>query len=209
MTISRMTCLAGCAVLVLNAVAWADASPGMSAKPFTPLSPMGGLASNQAPNYLGASIGSPTTDGFCAGVGNCDNSDKSWKVFTGVRMNENLVLEGGYVDFGKQSGTLTGGTLSQQASAFTAAGVVGIPLADQIEAFGKAGVARWTVEQAAAGSTTEDTGTDVLVGIGANYDLGDNMGVRAEWERYKDIGQQDNHGGDIDLMSLGFTFSSL
>lgn len=207
MTISRIPCVAGCALLVLGAAAWAEASPGMSAKPFSPIAPAS--SSSQAPNYLGASIGSTTTDGFCDGLSACENSDKSWKAYAGVRMNDNLVLEGGYVDFGKQSGTTSTGAISQQATAFTATGVASVPLTDQIEAFGKAGVARWTVEQTAAGTATESTGTDVLVGIGANYDLGDNMGVRAEWERYKDIGNQDSHAGDIDLMSLGFTFSSL
>ncbi len=207
MTISKTTGLAGCILCVLagNLLAETAGSP-----PFSPMSPMGGSNKAQAPNYLGASIGSTTTNGFCDGLSACENSDKSWKAFAGVRMNENIVLESGYVDFGKQAGVdASGGNVSQQATAFTAAAVAGIPMNEQIELFGKAGMARWTAEQTDRTGVTESKGTDVLVGAGANYDLGDNMGIRAEWERFKDIGSKAGQDGDIDLMSLGFIFSSL
>ncbi|OQX12384.1 MAG: hypothetical protein BWK73_15135 [Thiothrix lacustris] len=173
------------------------------------MSPIGMNSNAKAPNYLGASIGTTTTDGFCDGLNACENGDKSWKGFAGVRMNDNIVLEAGYVDFGKQSGTATTGNVSQQASAFTTAAVAGIPMNDHIELFGKAGIARWTLEQSDSSGTVENTGTDVLVGVGADYNLGDNMGVRAEWERFKDVGDAAAHASDIDLLSLGFIFSSL
>ena len=47
------------------------------------------------------------------------------------------------------------------------------------------------------------------MGAGASYDLGNNIGVRAEWERYKDVGTPKIQKGDIDLLSVGVTFSSL
>lgn len=209
MTISRATCLAGCTLLVLACNVFAEASADSPFSKIKPMSPIGGSQNAQAPNYLGASIGSTTTDGFCSDLSACENSDKSWKVFAGVRMNENIVVEGGYVDFGTQSGTDASGNVSQQATAFTAAGVAGIPVSEQIEVFGKAGMARWTVEKTDSTGAAENTGTDVLVGVGANYNLGDNMGVRAEWERFKDVGSTAGQEGDIDLLSLGFTFSSL
>lgn len=210
MKFSNMTRLLGLLLLVGHTAVWAETPPsGMSAKPFTPLSPLGSTGT-QAPNYLGASIGKTSTDGFCATLTQCDNTETSWKTFAGVRVNENLVLEGSYIDFGKQTGfSKTGTPNTQQASAFSVGAVAGIPVAAQIEAFGKAGLARWTHEYQQNNSSAETTGTDVFIGAGANYDLGSNMGVRAEWERYKDIGNPSIQSNDIDLLSLGFTFSSL
>lgn len=165
-------------------------------------------SSNKAENYLGGSIGQSSADGFCASLQNCENSDKSWKLFAGIRMNENIVLEGGYVNFGEQTGQLAGNTVTQNASAFTAAAVAGYSMNEQIELFGKAGVARWSQEYTEAGNQSDSDGTDVLIGVGANYDLGDNTGIRAEWERIKDVGDATSKG-DIDLLSVGVTFSSL
>lgn len=213
MTISKVSYktryLAGYTLLVLTCNVCAEASANSAFAKSAPMAPINSGQSNaKAPNYLGASIGSTTTDGFCNGLTACESTDKSWKAFAGVRMNDNIVLESGYVDFGTQSGTANGVTISQQASAFTATALAGVPVNDQIEAFGKAGIARWTVENTAT-ATTETTGTDVIIGAGADYDFGNNMGVRAEWERYKDVGSDATHNNDIDLLSLGFIFSSL
>ncbi|SEA12318.1 Outer membrane protein beta-barrel domain-containing protein [Thiothrix caldifontis] len=207
MTTSKTSVLAVCLFSVLSGAVMAETSSPFSK--IKPMSPIGATANAKAPNYLGASMGSTTTDGFCDGFRACDNSDKSWKAFAGVRVNDNIVVEGGYVDFGKQTGSHTSGDISQQATAFTTAAVAGIPMNEQIEIFGKAGIARWTLEKTDSSGTTENTGTDVLVGVGADYNLGDNMGVRAEWERFKDVGSTADHSGDIDMMSLGFIFSSL
>lgn len=209
MTLSRTTSVAGCILLMLAGNVLANSSGTSPFSKLKPMTPIGSSGNDQPVNYLGASLGSVTTDGFCAGLANCGNSGKSWKAFAGVRMNENIVLEGGYVDFGTQSGTDANGEVSQQATAFTATGVAGIPVSEQIELFGKAGMARWTVEQSASASKAESTGSDILVGVGANYNLGDNMGVRAEWERFKGVGNTAGQQNDIDLLSLGFTFSSL
>jgi len=193
------------ALLTLSLTGAAHAA-GTPSKPFSPLTPM--KSSQQAENYLGGSVGKTTADGFCNTLQNCDADGKSWKLFGGVRMNDNIVLEGGYVDFGKQQGQDANGAVSQKATAFTAAGLATFPMNEQIEVFGKAGVARWSDAYTDSSGKTDGKGTDVLVGAGANYDLGDNMGIRAEWERFKDVGSA-AHKGDVDLLSVGVTFSSL
>lgn len=175
--------------------------------PFKPISPVTDN-SGKAENYLGGSIGQSSADGFCKSLQNCETGDKSWKLFAGIRLNDNIVLEGGYVNFGNQTGQNSGNDISQKASAFTTAAVAGFPMNEQIELFGKAGIARWSQEYMEAGVKSDSSGTDVLVGAGANYDLGENMGIRAEWERFKDVGNATNKG-DVDLLSVGVTFSSL
>ncbi len=192
------------AVALFAACSLAQASDAQS-KPFSPITPSG--ASQKAPNYVGGSLGSSSTK-LCGTLQNCGGSDQSWKLFAGIRMNDNVLLEGGYTNLGEQQAQDANGNVTQKLSALTASALATYPLNDQIELFGKAGVARWTDKYTDSNDSTKNKGTNVLVGAGANYDLGDNMGVRTEWERFKGVGTNTNKG-DIDLLSVGLTFSSL
>ncbi len=206
----KLTHIATFASIVALSLASTTAAAGSSsANVFKPLTPLD--ADEQANNYLGASIGQSSSDDFCQDLQDCTNNDKNWKLFAGMRLNENIVLEGGYANLGTLQGKdPSGNAVSQDTTAFTVAGVAGFPLNDQIEVFGKAGAARWSAQHHSVSGDDKETGTDVLVGAGANYDLGDNMGIRAEWERFKDVGKPSlDTSGDIDLLSVGVTFSSL
>lgn len=205
MTILHLTALSTCLLLFAgNVYAQSPTSP------FKPMSPIGSSQNKKPKNYLGASLGSVKTDGYCQALQNCEEGKKkSWKAFAGVRLNDNIVIESGYVSFGEQSGThASTGEHKQSVTAFTTTAVAGIPATEQIEIFGKAGVARWTAEDSRNNEKSEHKGTDITVGIGAHYDLGENLGVRAEWERFKDIGKAGEES-DLDLLSIGVTFSSL
>ena len=70
-----------------------------------------------------------------------------------------------------------------------------MPVADNLEAFGKAGMIAWD-------SDGTDSGTDFLLGAGATYKMDENWGVRGEYERI---------GGDIkaNMYSVGAVFSTL
>lgn len=178
---------------------------GQAPKPFTPIAP-GSTA--KPDNYVGASIGTAKADAFCADLQSCNADDQSWKIYSAIRATDSLLFELGYTDFGKQSGQDAAGTVTQKATAVTATGLATFPVNEQVELFGKAGLAHWNSTQDSSTGTTKSNGNDIVVGAGADYDLGDNMGLRAEWERYKDIGSAD-HKSDIDLLSVGVTFSSL
>lgn len=161
-------------------------------------------------NYLGASIGQTQANGYCDEFAKCDDTSKSWKAYMGVRFNENIVLETGYTKFGKQTAKdAENKNFEQNASAFTTAAVMSYSVNQELELFGKAGVARWKTSQDLPNAKADESGMDILMGAGASYDLGNNIGVRAEWERYKDVGTPKIQKGDIDLLSVGVTFSSL
>lgn len=172
-------------------------------KAFTPLK-----SSKQVENYGGGSIGSSTVSGLCGSLQNCDSSASSWKLFAGIPVNENIFVESAYVNLGKQNAEDQNGDVTRKATAITMAALANYQMNDQIQLFGKAGLARWTDKYTDSTGSSKNTGTGILVGAGAHYDLGDNMGVRAEWERFKDVGT-DARKGDIDLLSVGLTFSSL
>jgi hypothetical protein len=165
-------------------------------------------ATKKADNYIGGSIGKTRASDFCTNLQDCNSGGTNWKVYAGVRLNDNIVMESGYTNFGKQSGKDGNGDVNESATATTVAGLATFSYNKDIEFFGKAGMARWNQTYSDSTGSNKSKGTDVLVGAGANYDLGDNIGLRAEWERYKDIGDS-NHRSDKDLFSAGVTFSSL
>ncbi|MFZ1342861.1 outer membrane beta-barrel protein [Thiothrix eikelboomii] len=160
-----------------------------------------------ATNYLGASLGTASSE-FCTGLNNCGETSNTWKAYSGVRMSDKIFIEAAYVKFGEQQG-LDGSTkISSNAKGYSTAGVVTYPLNAQIELFGKAGMWWWESEQKSTAGTQATDGSDILLGVGANYNLGDNMGVRAEWERYQ-RSQGSAAKQALDLLSVGVTFSSL
>jgi hypothetical protein len=55
------------------------------------------------------------------------------------------------------------------------------PLGNNFHILGKLGFANWEIDSR-AGSTD---GTDLTWGVGAQFDLGRNLGLRAMWQRYE------------------------
>ncbi len=176
-------------------------------------------AQTSAPNYVGASIGTAHSDAFCAELDSCSDADSTWKVYSGIRLTEKIQLEGAYIRFGEQQGstattsdTTTNTITSTSAtSGYTAAALVTYPLSDGIELFGKGGMLWWDQELKTGTETLSRSGSNYFLGAGANYDLGDNLGVRAEWERYEGVqaGTDNSLTESMDLISVGVTFSSL
>jgi OOP family OmpA-OmpF porin len=151
-----------------------------------------------------------------------DESDTSWKLFAGYKFNENFAVEGSYADLGEATfGSIvtapTTGSVSASwgAKAWSIAAVGILPVTDQLEVFGKIGGHFSNVDLSATGSgggstvtvSRDDDGYGLLLGVGASYSLTKNIAVRAEWERYKDVGDENTTGkSDVDMMSVGIQY---
>ena len=163
--------------------------------------------------YIGASVGQSDADDSNAvpGLitsGTVDGKDTGFKFFGGYQFNQNFGLELAWVDLGKASysGTfsglpVTGGSVKTSGLNVSAVGT--LPLGAGFALFGKAGIFAW---EATANDTTgglpfsgKDDGADFSFGVGASYDLTKNFAIRAEWERFKAV-------GDIDLLSVGLVY---
>lgn len=177
----------------------------------------GMLAGHQAAAqgfYIGGSVGQSDFDDGNAipdliTSGTVDGTDTGFKLFGGYQFNQNFGLELAWVDLGKASysGTfqgipVTGGTIETYGLNISAVGT--LPLGSSgFSLFGKAGFYSW---EAKANDTTgglpfsgKQDGSDLSYGIGASYDFTKNLGIRAEWERFKAV---DN----IDLLSVGVVY---
>ena len=80
-----------------------------------------------------------------------------------------------------------------------------LPLADRFSVYGKFGFYRadsevnFNLVVLGSGSASE-TNTDITFGVGLRYDFTRNLGLRAEWQRYGDVG---DGATDVDVMSVG------
>lgn len=162
--------------------------------------------------YIGGALGQAKVDVDCTGATSCDDKDTSWRIFGGYQFNRNFAIEAGYIDFGEASAsgpTPPFGTTSvtQEATAFDVVAVGMLPLMDRFSVFGKLGFYRAdtdvSVTNTVLGSVSEsDSNTDLTFGVGVRYDFTRNLAVRAEWQRYSDVGISDLES-DVDVFSLG------
>lgn len=150
------------------------------------------------------------------------DTDTAWKLFAGYRFNKNFALEGSYADLGKATWNSTvtvpaAGTVnfSGKGKAWSLAALGILPVTEQFEVFGKIGAQRWNVDASVtatgggggAADSSDDSGTSWLFGVGASYSFTKNLAVRAEWERYKNVGDENNTGQlDVDVWSLGVQY---
>jgi opacity protein-like surface antigen len=142
--------------------------------------------------YVGLGIGMSSNSDIDG-----DDSDTGFKVFGGATFNNALGAEFSYVDLGQFQ---EAGVSDIEASAWALHGIARLPfMQNKASVFGKLGLALATVE--AFG--TDDTSLELGYGVGAEYEIRNNLGVRAEWERYA-LGNNDtfaNSDTDFDLLS--------
>jgi opacity protein-like surface antigen len=179
-------------------------------------------AENRPPQfYGGASIGyskhEDTCDQAFFNSNNCDDSNGTWKVYGGARVNPMMGIEGGYRSLGETSldGISTGGdsvALSKELSGYDVSAVGFLPVSPVLESFAKAGIFHWEQDQVETtngqSKVQNRSGNSLLVGAGAQFSLQQNMKLRAEWEHIFNAGDETASSTDVDMYSVGVSFSS-
>jgi len=161
-----------------------------------------------------------------------DEDDTGFNLGVGYKVNDFFSVEGGYMDLGKASATLSAGGsalgLSMTAGSVTAeadydavylGGVFEYGINDKLSLNAKGGLYWWDADYRATyssatfrlnsytyvvtnGTTTwSDDGDDIYYGLGATYNLSDNLQVRADWYR------SDTDDGDVDVLGLNLVTS--
>ena len=176
--------------------------------------------SQDAGFYLGASIGQSRAKDFCDDSGgfSCDDKDTAWKLLGGYQFNRHLAVEAGYTDLGEVgvSGVLSGVSVrgTVEVTAFELMGVGSIPLMDRFSLYGKLGLYHAETKQNVTGSlgtvtvtdNEKEKNTDLTFAFGARFDITRNLGVRAEWQRYLDVGGGEIGEDDVDVLSVGLLY---
>jgi len=157
------------------------------------------------------------------------DTDTGWKVFGGYQANRNVAIEASYVDLGASklsaSGTVTlPPTVQATASGkITATGfsfdvILSAPITEAFSVSARAGLFAWTLKTsvsatasngittASASQSDSTSGNAFDFGIGARYDFGRNVGVRVEFQRFKDVGDDTTGKSDVDLISASLVY---
>jgi OOP family OmpA-OmpF porin len=126
--------------------------------------------------YIGAEVGQGEAG---------DEDDLGYKILGGYQFHRNFAAELGY-----------GILLDKDAAEVTTLELVAVgmwPLGNNFHILGKLGFANWEIDSNQAGSVD---GTDLTWGVGAQFDLGRNLGLRAMWQRYE-------ADEEIDFLNVG------
>jgi OOP family OmpA-OmpF porin len=163
----------------------------------------------------------------------CTSNDTStgWKLFAGYQFNQYFAAEAGYVDLGTFKisgngnfagpplppgpGTATG---SDKASGFNLDAVGTLPISQEFGLLGRVGIFAWKLNATTDASQTnaiptlsvsssdKPSGTGLDFGVGAKYDFNSVAGLRAEWQRFKSIGNDATGKSDVDLISASLLY---
>lgn len=150
-----------------------------------------GAAYAQLPDaYIGAGVSQARLDNIFGSGRDFDLNNTAWKAFVGIRPLPFLGVEADYMDLGSDSRRFGFQGVDYRAHvdahAFSAFAVGFVPLpVPFLDIFGKAGVARWTLDGHDNSSlfALDDHGTDFAWGGGAQAHFGA-LGLRLEYEQF-------------------------
>lgn len=166
--------------------------------------------------YIGAEYLSGDMDTGISNVtgASLDESTNGYKFLIGYKANASVAIEGFYADFGeaKLSGSpgdtfvydgigyifLANGTLKYEVTGLGVAGKFNADISDKFKLNATLGLLSWTSTVSLTGyDSDDDNGTDLFFGVGATYDITENVGIGVGYEMYQFGGDT-----DIDMKSL-------
>lgn len=160
------------------------------------------FAGDETGFYLGGSVGSSQLSYKSSG-NSIDDDDVGYKVFAGYNFGVipliNLAIEGSYVDFGSQTGDLSGDSYTLTSTGLQGHALAGFNMGP-LGVFAKAGVMNWDSKLKGAMDSTTESGSDPAYGVGAKFQLL-SFQLRAEYERL----QLDDV--DVDFFSVGAAYT--
>ena len=156
-----------------------------------------------------------------------DEGDTVFKLFAGYKFNKNFAIEGGYADLGKYTASASGfidgapasagGDVKAYAIFIDAVGFLPAGSNEDFSVFGKAGLAYTKTKLNASGSapgigissvSVSESDSEVVpkLGLGAQYYVTRNVALRAEYDIYFNVGDEDKTGeSNVQVVSATLT----
>jgi|GEM_PF-490905 len=170
----------------------------------------GGFNMDTISPYVGAGVGYTKINDFCDGddLLDCDDNDIGYKFFGGARITDFFGVEAGWVGLGEADY----GPANIEADGLFLQGVGYLPLDDRFALFAKVGLFSWNADgKAQTGFGTidsdefDDSGTDPMGSIGAEAALTENVRIQVQYDRYFNLGDDDNDI-DVDMLAVNGVF---
>jgi len=159
--------------------------------------------------YAGLTLGQSKQKDACDGLGggvSCDDNDTAWRILGGYQFNKHLAVELGYTDVGEVSASAGTARASIEAKIWELVAVGSWPFTPNFSAYGKLGMYRGDTDfttNIPGFSNESESNSDLTYGLGVRWDFTKNLGVRAEYQIYKDVGGGNIGEGDVDVISIG------
>jgi len=139
------------------------------------------------------------------------NNGIAGRLAVGYQLNQNLAIEAGYLQLRSKKANAADADvkLSQHAIDLAAKGI--LPIANNLNAYGKLGVAYLTTttksnNDAVTASTVNKYKWAPEAAIGVSYDITPNMSVDTSWTHIQPIGGK-NRPGNIDFVAVGVGYN--
>jgi len=163
--------------------------------------------------YIAGSVGESDVSIDAPGATSKDENDTAYKLNLGWQFHKNFALEAGYFDLGKGKANSATTNYDFKADGW-GLGIVGsLPLNEQWSIFGRIAAVDVDVDQTctgvgcpagSSGSSSDWTGN---YGLGVQWDITKQFGLRGEFERFDKVGGIGTTGDyDVDVWSLGVVF---
>lgn len=157
--------------------------------------------------YIGGSVGQSAQTDTCFFGASCDGTDTAYRAFAGYQFNRYLALELGYGDLGTASISTAGITQSFGVKAYDVVVLGILPVAERLDVYGKFGAYRATTDFSSNFPGVPNQSVDnngPVYGVGVQYDVTGNLGVRAEWVQYARTGNNGFIGtSDVEVTGIG------
>lgn len=131
--------------------------------------------------YAGVTLGSGKPGVAPSAAALSKKSNFIYGGLAGYQFNKNLATEVQFTGFGKATDVL-GNTVKGDALSMSVVGMW--PLTDSLELLGKLGVASAKTTSSVAATNLGATRTAATYGLGAQYNVSQNLGLRLSWDRY-------------------------
>lgn len=178
--------------------------------------------------YAGADVGQAHYSGVSGqaaplgGTIHVSDSDTGYRFTGGYQFNEYWGAEASYVDFGQAETNITvttptPGAVSgkRQDHGFVFAGTGTYPFNSDWSVFGRLGTIMGHVQNKVSGSgslstaNVDESSTDwkVTYGIGVDWNFHPNWTLRAGWDQFSSLGNQNKTGeNDVNFASVGIVY---
>lgn len=171
--------------------------------------------------FAGDSVGLP----IIGGESSLEDSDTGFGVIAGFRLTQHIAIEASYLDLGAAEYRLDGaanlgfpfGVVDFEGGADIevtgpAVALVGIiPVSESIELYGKAGMFFSETDFKVFFDSVSDSASfsseEILYGLGMAWNMNPNWSLRLDFQRFADVGEEDELGeANIDQFSLGVLY---
>ena len=143
--------------------------------------------------------------------GSCDDKDAAFRVFAGYNFSPGLAIEAAYGDYGRvlADGSVGGVPVEFEATveALDVSVLPAFVANDRLAIFGRLGIYRSKVQVhdlGGGGGSESERNSAWTYGLGVRLSFGGAIALRAEWQRYDNIGGSSTGEDDIDFMPAAY-----